>query len=148
MGDIVAVTGQKQQVTAVPHIQTIDHLAVKGLTSLVVLQLRIPQCGEQAVLLAVGHLLGGEYDVDEVFSQRTGQSLLQKAQILLGLLLRHHAQGFVQIGNDLFTAVDIASINTADGAFFRAKTAPQLIDFFLVHFFLPRFVIGTVGNRR
>ena len=71
-------------------------------------------------------LLGGEYDVDEVFSQRTGQFLLQKAQILLGLLLRHHAQGFVQIGNDLFTAVDIASINTADGAFFRAKTAPQL----------------------
>ena len=35
----------------------------------------------------------------------TGQSLLQKAQILLGLLLRHHAQGFVQIGNDLFTDV-------------------------------------------
>jgi len=148
MGNIVAVTDQEQQVTAVPHVQTIDHLAVKGLTSLVVLQLGIPQCGEQAVFLTVHYLLSGEYDINEVFPKRAGQSLLQKAQILLGLLLRHHAQGFVQIGNDLFTAVDIASINTADGAFFRAKTAPQLIDFFLVHFFLPRFVIGTVGNRR
>lgn len=111
-------------------------------------KLGIPQCGEQAVFLTVHYLLSGEYDINEVFPQGTGQSLLQKAQILLGLLLRHHAQGFVQIGNDLFTAVDIASINTADGAFFRAKTAPQLIDFFLVHFFLPRFVIGTVDNRR
>lgn len=124
------------------------YLVVKGLAGLVVLKLGIPQCGEQAVFLTVHYLLSGEYDINEVFPQGTGQSLLQKAQILLGLLLRHHAQGFVQIGNDLFTAVDIASINTADGAFFRAKTAPQLIDFFLVHFFLPRFVIGTVDNRR
>ena len=148
MGNIVAVTGQEQQVTAVPHVQTVNYLAVKGLAGLVVLKLGIPQCGEQAVFLTVHYLLSGEYDINEVFPKRAGQSLLQKAQILLGLLLRHHAQGFVQIGNDLFTAVDIASINTADGAFFRAKTAPQLIDFFLVHFFLPRFVIGTVGNRR
>ena len=148
MGDIVAVTGQEQQVTAVPHVQTVNYLVVKGLAGLVVLKLGIPQCGEQAVFLTVHYLLSGEYDINEVFPQGAGQSLLQKAQILLGLLLRHHAQGFVQIGNDLFTAVDIASINTADGAFFRAKTAPQLIDFFLVHFFLPRFVIGTVDNRR
>lgn len=50
--------------------------------------------------------------------------------------------------DELAENIRIASINTADGAFFRAKTAPQLIDFFLVHFFLPRFVIGTVDNRR
>lgn len=105
MGNIVAVTDQEQQVTAVPHVQTIDHLAVKGLTSLVVLQLGIPQCGEQAVFLTVHYLLSGEYDINEVFPKRAGQSLLQKAQILLGLLLRHHAQGFVQIGNDLFKGV-------------------------------------------
>ena len=133
MGDIVAVTGQEQQITAVPHVQTIDHLAVKGLPGLVVLQLRIPQCGEQAVLLAVCHLLGGEYDVDEVFSQRTGQSLLQKAQILLSLLLGHHPKGFVQIRNDLFAAIDKTAVDPADSVFLRPPAAAQLIQFLLYH---------------
>lgn len=73
MGDIVAVTGQEQQVTAVPHVQTVNYLVVKGLAGLVVLKLGIPQCGEQAVFLTVCYLLSGEYDINEVFPQGAGK---------------------------------------------------------------------------
>ena len=44
-----------------------------------------PAPGSKSVSYTHLYLLSGEYDINEVFPKRAGQSLLQKAQILLGL---------------------------------------------------------------
>ena len=78
-GDVVDVAGQKEEVVGPLQLQAVDDLLIEGLARLPVLQPAVPQGGEQAVLLAVHDLLGGEDDVDEVFPQGPGQGLFQKA---------------------------------------------------------------------
>jgi len=110
---------------------------VKGLSNLPVPELGLPQGREEAVLVAVGHLPGGEDDVDQLLSQGPGQGLFEEAQVLLRLLLGHGPQGLVQIGDDFPAgAVDIAAVNPADGGFLRAEAAAQLAKLFLIHMYL------------
>ena len=132
-GHVVGVVGQEDQVAAVPHIQALDDLLIKGLPGLAVLEAGGAQGGEQLVLGAVRHLLGGEHDVHLVLAQGAGQGLFQQAQVLLRLLLGHGAQGLGQIGNDLLAGVDVAAVDVGDGAFIRAEAAAQLAQFFLIH---------------
>ena len=138
VGHIICIVGQQEQIAAA-HVQALDYLLVKGLPDRTVLQLAGAQLHEEAVLLAVHHLLGGKDNVDQVFAQRPGQRLFQKAQIFFRLLLGHDAQGFVQIGDNLFVGVDQAAVNPADRVFLRPPPAAQLTDFFQIHG-VPHFV--------
>ena len=133
VGHVVDVVSQQDQVVALLQLQGADELLIKTLPQGAVLQLAVPKGGEQPVLLAVRHLPGGEHDVDQVPAQSAGQGLLQQAQVLLRLLLGHGAQGRVQIGDDLPAAVDITSVDAADGALLRLEPAAQLADFLLIH---------------
>ena len=133
VGHIIGVGPQQDQIVVLPHVQGADDLLVKGIPGLRVLQLGRPQGGEQAVLLAVRHLLGGKHDVNQVPAQGAGQGLFQQAQVFFRLLLGHEAQGLVDIGDDLAAAVHIAAVNTADGALLRPEPAAQLTQLSLVH---------------
>ena len=124
--------GQEDQIVPV-QLQGVDDFVVEGLPGLGVLQLGVPQGGEELVLLAVRHLLGGKYNVDELLAQGARQGFLQKSQVLGGLLLGHAAHGLVQVGDDLLIAVDKATVDAVDGALVRAEAAFQLAQFFLIH---------------
>ena len=132
-GHVVGVIGQQDHVVGVPHIQGVDDLPVELLPDLSALQLRLPQGGEQTVLVTVHHLLGGKNHIYQVSAQGAGHGLFQKAQVFIRLLLAHPAQGFVQIGDDLLVSVDVAAVDALDGALVRAEAAAQLAQFFLVH---------------
>ena len=72
VGHIIGVGPQQDQIVVLPHVQGAGDLLVKGIPGLRVLQLGRPQGGEQAVLLAVRHLLGGKHDVNQVPAQGAG----------------------------------------------------------------------------
>ena len=77
-GHVVGVVSQQDQIVPV-QLQGVDDFAVEGLPGLGVLQLGVPQGGEELVLLAVRHLLGGKDDVNELLAQGAGQGFLQKS---------------------------------------------------------------------
>ena len=133
VGHVVGIGAQQDQVVALPHVQGLDDPLVKGLPGLRVLQLGVPQGGEEPVLLAVRHLLGGEHDVDEIPAQGARQGFFQQAQVFFRLLLGGHAQGLVDVGDDLAAAVHIAAVYAADGALLRPEPAAQLTQLSLVH---------------
>ena len=86
------------------------------------------------MFIAVHYLLGREYDVDQVFTQRAGQDFFQKAQILFCLVLIYEAQRFLQVGDDpIATAAHKAAVDMAAGVLIRPPAATQFVDFFLVH---------------
>ena len=62
-----------------------------------------------------------------------------QAEVFFGFLLRHHANRLVQIGYNLLIAIDKTAVNTADGIFIRLPATPQLVEFFLVHWFYQTF---------
>ena len=70
--------GQENQVVPV-QLQGVDNFVVKGLPGLGVLQLGVPQGGEELVLLTVRYLLGGKDNVDELLAQGARQGFLQKS---------------------------------------------------------------------
>ena len=125
--------GQQNQIAALAHIQAVDDFLVKRPADFAVLQLAGAQSGEHPVFVAVHHLLGGENHVDQIFPLRAGQRLFQQSHVKLRFLLRHPAQGFVQVRYDLLGRIDKTAVNTADAVFFRLPAAAQFVDFFLVH---------------
>ena len=124
--------GQENEVVAL-HRGAGDDLLVEGLAGLLILQTGLPQGGEQPVLRAVHHLLGGKGDVHQIFAQSPRQGLFQKAQVLFRRLLGGHAQGNIQVGDNLSVAVDKTAVDPADGAAGRTEAAAQLAQFFFVH---------------
>ena len=139
-GHVIGIVGQQHQVVAVIHIQRLDDLIVERLAHGRVLELGFPQRHEQLVFGAVHDLLGGEYDVDQIFPLCAGKGFFEKAEIFFGFLRRHGGEGFIQIGDDLFFGVDVAAIDMADGIFVRAEPAAQLADFFAIHT-IPRLTL-------
>ena len=125
--------GQKDQVIAAVHIQRGDNFIIERLTEGPILQLGIPQSHQKAVFVAVHDLLSREHNVYKIPAKRPGKGFFQEAQVFLGLLLRHHAHRLIQIGDNLPASIDVAAINMADGALFRAKPAAQFAEFFLIH---------------
>ena len=85
------------------------------------------------MLVAAGHLRRGKFDVDEVSAQPAGQGLFQQPQVHLLLLLGHESHGFVDIGDDLAAAVDVAAVDTADGIFIQLEAPAYLVELFLIH---------------
>ena len=133
VGHVVGVVGQEDKVVAVVHVQGLDYPLEEGLPGGSILEGRLPQGHQEPVLLAVRHLLGGEYDIHQVFPQGAGNGLFQEPQILLGLLLGHKAHRLVQIGDDLPVRIDIAAVDPADSVLVWPETAAQLADFLLDH---------------
>ena len=125
--------GQEDHIAAVLHVNGIDHAAVKGVSQLLVLQLRLSQGGEQPVLVAVHDLLCGKGDVNQVLPQRPGQGLFQQLQVFFRLLLAEQAHRLVYGGNDLPAAVDVAAVNMADAAPVQPDAAAYFIQFSLIH---------------
>ena len=133
VGHVVDVVAQEDEVVAPLQVQGVDDLVIKGLTQSAVGQAGVPQAHEEPVLLAVGHLPGGEDDIDEVLSQSAGEGFLQQPQIFFRLLLGHGPQRAVNIGDDLPASVHIAAVHPADGAPVGAEPPAQFIEFLLVH---------------
>ena len=133
VGHIIDVMGQKDEIVGIPHIQRLHRLLEEFQAQSLVLQVSIPKVREQTVLLPFRHLPGGKADVQQVSAQSAGQGFFQQAEILLRLLLMQDAQRLVQIGNNLFSGVDITTIHMADKRLFRMKAAAQLADFSSVH---------------
>ena len=127
MGHVIGIGGQQNQIAALAHVDGVDDPAVQALPGVGVLQLRLAQGLQQAVLVAVRHLGGGKHDVDEVPAQGAGQGLFQQVQIHLLLLLGQQAQRRVHIGDDLAAAADIAAVYLADGGAVRLEPPPQLV---------------------
>ncbi len=89
------------------------------------------------MLVAVGDLRGGEFDVDEVAPQRAGERLFEQSQVHLLLLLPHEAEGGVDPRDDLAVGIDIAAEDAAEVIFIEPEAPADLIEFFLVHLLLP-----------
>ena len=88
------------------------------------------------MLVAVGNLRGGEFDVNEVAPQRAGERLFEQPQIHLLLLLAGHAERDLRLGDDLTAAVDKAAVHMRDAAPLRPEPAAELVEFLLIHMYL------------
>ena len=134
VGHVVGIVGQKDEVVALPHVQRLDDLLIEGGAGAGVLQGGGAQGGEEAVLVAVRHLLGGEDDVQQIAAQRAGEGLFQEAEVFFRLLFGHQGQRLVQVGDDLLAgAVDVTAVNPADGGLVQPEPAAQFRNFFLIH---------------
>ena len=133
MGNVIGVVGHEDQVIALAHVEAFDDPLIKRIPPLRILQARFPQPHQGAVFVAVHHLPVGEYEINKVLSEAAGKRLLQQAQKLFRFLLRHHAEGFVEIGHDLLLRVDVAAVDAADRGLVRLEAPAQFADFFLIH---------------
>ena len=86
---VVSVGGEQDEIVRLAHVDALDDLAAERLARGRVFQLRLAQGLEQAVLVAVGHLLRGKDHIDEVFAQRAGERFFEQRQVHLLLLLPH-----------------------------------------------------------
>ena len=77
IGHIVGVGGQEDEVIGLAHVHGVDDAAAQLLPGVPVLEGRLADGLQQAVLVAAGHLSGGEFDVDEIPAQGAGQGLFQ-----------------------------------------------------------------------
>ena len=133
IGHIVGVGSQQDEIVGLAHVHGVDDAAVQGLPGVLILRAALPHGLKQAVLVAAGHLRRGKFDIDEVSAQPAGQSLFQQPQVHLLLLLGHESHGFVDIGDDLAAAVDVAAVDTADGIFIQLEAPAYLVELFLIH---------------
>ena len=135
-GNVVGISGEEDEVAAVPHVDGVDDAAVEHLAGVRILQGGLAQRLEQAVFIAVGDLCGGKDDVDEIAAEGAGERLFQQVQEHLLLLLRHEPHGRVDVGDDLAGAADIAAVDLADGGAVGLEAAADFVEFFLVHWIL------------
>lgn len=80
VGDVICVAGHQDEIVLAVHIQAVNHLLIKGVSDLAVLQPAGAQVGEEAVFLTVRHLPGGKYNVDQIFAQGPGQGLFKSSR--------------------------------------------------------------------
>lgn len=73
MRDIVCIMSQQEQVTVFPQVQGVNEFLIKRLSSISILEPGGSQSEEKPVFFIVYDLMRGEYDVDQVFAQYTGQ---------------------------------------------------------------------------
>ena len=70
---VVSVGGKQDQIVCLAHVDAFDDLAAKRLARGGILQFRLAQRLQEAVLVTVGHLLCRKHHVNEVFAQRAGE---------------------------------------------------------------------------
>ena len=148
IGHVVGVRRQQDEVVGLAHVQGVDDAAVQRLAGVLIPGVRLADGLQQAVLIAVRHLRGGEYDVHQVPPQCAGQGFLQKSQIHLLLLLGHEAHGGVHVGDDLLVAVDIAAVDLAECVFVQLEAPANFVEFFLIHSVSVRCVCFWKGCSR
>ena len=132
VGHVVGVVGQQDQVIPLDR-KGADHLLIKGLHRLFILEGGTPQRHQQPVLVAAGDLSGGKFHIDQVFPQCTRQGALEQRQNPLRLLLRRYGERLLKLRNNLPLLVDITCPYLCDVAFVRTKTPADLRNFFFVH---------------
>ena len=81
IGDVIDLVGQQDNIVGFQREGGGDGL-VKSVQGLGILQGGIPQGRKKPVLVAVGHLLGAEGDVNEVAALGSGQNALEERQEL------------------------------------------------------------------
>ena len=124
IGHVVGIMGQQDDIVGV-HGQGLGDGLKQRAHRLVVLQRRTAQRREQAVLCTVGHLLGPEGDIQQVFAQRTGKCALEQRHVFLCLLLGGQRHGLVKGGDDFPVIVDIAAPHMGDIALIRPEPAAE-----------------------
>ena len=139
--------GQQDQVAPLQR-HCVDHLPEEGGDRVLVLQAGIPQGHEETVLLAVDHLLGVEADAQQVPAQTAGQGPPEDAQQGVLLILGHHSQGLVELGDDLLVLIHITAADVGDAGLFPAEPAADLGDFFFVHGSFPSLSFDRAGAAR
>ena len=133
MGHVVGIKGQQDQIVSAVHVQVIDNRVIKLVQQGRVLPLAFAQGGEQPVLVAVQHLLGGKGNVQQVFPQSAGKTLFQQRKVFLLLFRCEQAQRFVQRGDDLPGTVHVAAIQMCDAVVLRPDAAADLPQLLLIH---------------
>ena len=135
--NIIGVGGEENEIVRLTHAQRFNNFAAERFAGVRILALRLAQGLEQAVLVAVRDLRGGEFDVNEVAPQRAGERLFEQPQIHLLLLLPHEAEGGVDPRDDLAVGVDVAAEDAAEVIFIEPEAPANFVEFFLIHFLLP-----------
>ena len=131
--DVIGVAGHEDEIVVFAGVYAVDDAVIKALPQVRILQLALPEGGEQAVLLAVHHLLCGEGDIQQVFAESTGERLFQEVEIDFGFGAAENADGFFKFRDDLPVGVDIASVDAPDVVVIRPDSPPDLAEFFLIH---------------
>ena len=133
VGNIVGIGGEENEIVRLTHAQRFNNFAAERFAGVRILALRLAQGLEQAMLVAVRDLRGGEFDVNEVAPQRAGERLFEQPQIHLLLLLPHETHRGVDPRDDLTVGVYITAKNAAEVVFIGPETPAQFVEFFLVH---------------
>ena len=131
-GHVVGVVGQQDQVIAL-HLQRIDDLLIERLHAFLDLQRGVAHGGQQAVLLAVHHLIGTKDHVHKIPSGHAGQRAAEDSQIFFRFLLRKAHQRAVEHGHDFALVVDIAAADAGDGVLVKVEAAADFGNFFAIH---------------
>ena len=76
-GDIVGIVGDEDQIIFLQR-NAGNHLVIKTLQDIRILQLGFPQLHQKSMLFTVQHLLVAEGDIHQIFAQCTGQGFFQQ----------------------------------------------------------------------
>ena len=131
-GHVVALVRQQNQIVVLRGKRAGDGLAECFERSLVV-QAGIAQRHEQAVFVGICNLTGSEAEVDQVFVLRTGQNAAEDGKVALLVLLTHERDRLAERGQNLAAGRNIEAAHGGHIGAVRAKSSPQLADFFGCH---------------
>ena len=131
--DVIHVAAQQHQQIALTELEVLRDGLIELVAGLFVCELAGSELAEQAVLVAVRHLGGGEHDVRKRPAHGAGDAFFQQLQIFFLLLHRQKAHGFVKGGDDLAKGVDVAAVDPADIGSVGAKSSAKLRHFLVDH---------------
>jgi len=132
IGHVVALVREQDEIVSL-RLETADDSLVEGLERRLVLELRVAQRHEQAVLRGVRDLLCLEPHVEQIAVDRAREGLLEQGEIGLTVLLGHEAEGLAEGREDLAAVAHVAAADGGDVGAVGSQAAPQLADFFIVH---------------
>ena len=132
VGHIKHIAGKQDQKIAFD-LQRADHALIKGGQCAFVLQAAAAQGHQKAMLVTVGHLLGGKADIQQIFAQPAAEASLEQGQIFFALGFGQQHGILLKAGKDLFLFVYITAQNARNVVFAGPQAAAQLADLFGVH---------------
>ena len=133
----------QDDVVVFPIYIALNDFFIKCIQKGIVRKAAVPQL-QKPGLCAVRHLLiQGKFQVQKIFPKSSGQRFAENIKILEHLLFRKGEKRFLKLRADLFFCIYITPADPGDGAVFVCKLFSDLQSFFLIHRFLPFFVIWT-----